>query len=81
MILDGVFPVVGVSSDGITSDEMVVVEVQCPTNLKSFRRYIKRDGTPAAQIQMLRDMARNKCNFSVLLTLTLKVIIIYKLQR
>lgn len=62
IILDGDFPVLGASPDGITTDGLAIVEVKCPTNEKSFRRYIKRDGTPAAkhlaQLQLLMHMAR-----------------------
>lgn len=62
IIIDRDFPVLGASPDGITSDGMAVIEVKCPTNEKSFKRYIKKDGTPAAkhvgQVQMLMHMAR-----------------------
>ncbi|KAK3877365.1 hypothetical protein Pcinc_017920 [Petrolisthes cinctipes] len=67
-------PVLGASPDGITSDGMAIVEVKCPTSEKSFRRYIKKDGTPAAkqvaQVQMLMHMARKNTAISVLRTLT-----------
>lgn len=62
IILDGDLPILGASPDGITSDGMAIVEVKCPTNEKTFRRYIRKDGTPAskhlAQVQMLMHMAR-----------------------
>ncbi|KAK3883296.1 hypothetical protein Pcinc_012333 [Petrolisthes cinctipes] len=49
VIFDRDLPVLGASPDGITSNGMAIVEVKCPTSEKSFRRYIKKDGTPAAK--------------------------------
>lgn len=67
VILDGDLPILGASPDGITSDGMSIVEVKCPTSEKSFRKYIKKDGTPAAkhlaQVQMLMHMAKKNTAF------------------
>lgn len=64
IVIDREFPVLGASPDGITSDGMAVIEVKCPTSQKSFNRYIKKDGTPAAkhiaQLQMLMHMVRKQ---------------------
>lgn len=64
IIIDRGFPVLGASPDGITADGMAVIEVKCPTSEKSFTRYIKKDGTPAAkhvaQVQMLMHIAKKQ---------------------